>query len=132
MAAHERTLRGVWGKGGDGGIDGVINEDVLGLDILYLQAKRYADGNVVGEELLRGFSGALFGRGATKGVFVTTSHFSESAKRFVREMRHQRIVLIDGEELTRLLVKHGVGVRMDRTIELKKLDLDYFDEEPTP
>jgi restriction system protein len=119
------------GKSGDGGIDGIVNEDALGLDIVYLQAKRYAQGNGVGEEAIRGFSGALLRRGASKGVFVTTSHFSDAAREFVKAVAQQRIVLIDGDELTRLLVKHGVGIRTDRTIELKKLDLDYFDEEDT-
>jgi len=117
------------GRSGDGGIDGVINEDPLGLDVVYLQAKRYAAANQVTPDQLRGFAGSLLQRGATKGVFVTTSRFTEQAKDFARTIKQQRIVLIDGDELTKLLVKHGVGVRTERTLELRKVDLDYFDEE---
>ncbi|WP_119303890.1 restriction endonuclease [Dongia deserti] len=117
------------GKSGDGGIDGVINEDALGLGMIYLQAKRYAPNNTVGEGEIRGFSGALLRHGSSKGVFVTTSRFSDAAKSFALEVRQQRLVLIDGEQLTRLMIKHGVGVRTERVLELKKLDLDYFDED---
>ncbi len=117
------------GRSGDGGIDGTINEDPLGLGVVYLQAKRYAQGSVIGEEQIRGFSGSLLRHGATKGVFVTTSHFSESAKRFVEAIQQQKIVLIDGDRLTRLMVKYGIGVRTERIVELKKLDFDYFDNE---
>lgn len=120
------------GKSGDGGIDGIINEDPLGLDVVYLQAKRYSTDNLVSADQLRGFSGSLLQRGASKGVFVTTSRFSDPARDFVRGIPQQRIVLIDGEELTRLLVKHGVGVRTERAIEIKRLDLDYFDEDVAP
>jgi restriction system protein len=116
------------GKTADGGIDGIINEDPLGLDIVYLQAKRYAPSNTVGVEKVREFAGALAERGATKGVFVTTSHFAPSAKAFADRIP-QRLILIDGEELTGLMVQYGVGVRTERTIELRKLDLGYFDEE---
>lgn len=117
------------GGAGDGGIDGVINEDALGLDVVYLQAKRYAPDNHVTPDQMRGFSGALLQRGASKGVFVTTSKFTPQAREFARSIKQQRIVLIDGDELTKLLVKHGVGVRTERTLELKKIDLDYFDED---
>jgi restriction system protein len=116
------------GKTADGGIDGIINEDPLGLDIVYLQAKRYATGNAVGVDKVREFAGALVERGATKGVFVTTSHFAPAAKAFAERIP-QRLILIDGEELTGLMVQYGVGVRTERTIELRKLDLGYFDED---
>ena len=115
------------GRSGDGGIDGIINEDALGLDVVYLQAKRYAPENAVGIEKVREFAGALAGNGATKGVFVTTSYFAPSAQQFTTRLAH-RLVMIDGDELTRLLVRYGVGVRNIRTIDLKKIDLDYFDE----
>lgn len=115
------------GRSGDGGIDGIINEDRLGLDIVYLQAKRYAPGNVIGVEKVREFAGSLVERGASKGVFVTTSHFAAGAKTYVDRIP-QRLVLIDGAELTKLMVRFGVGVRVDQTIEFKKLDLDYFEE----
>lgn len=117
------------GKTGDGGIDGVIKQDPLGLDVVYVQAKRYQPGNVVGEEALRGFSGALTGHGATRGVFVTTSHFSDAAQRYVRTVLQQKIVLLDGQEFAKLLVRHGVGARTERAVELKKLDLAYFEGE---
>ena len=114
------------GRTSDGGIDGVINEDVLGLDIIHLQAKRYATGTAIGVEKIREFAGALDERGATKGVFVTTSHFAPSAKQYAQRSP-KRLILIDGEELTRLLVKYGVAVRGYRILELKNIDTDYFD-----
>ena len=115
------------GQTADGGIDGIINEDILGLDIIYLQAKRYATGNVIGVEKIREFAGVLDERGATKGVFVTTSHYAGPAKTYA-ERSPKRLILIDGAELTRLLIKYGVAVRVYRTIELKKMDTDYFDD----
>ena len=116
------------GRTGDGGIDGIINEDPLGLDIVYLQAKRYAPGNTIGVGQVREFAGSLVERGATKGVFVTTSHFAPGARAYVERIP-QRLILIDGAELTRLMVRFGVGVRVERTIEFKRVDLDYFDED---
>jgi restriction system protein len=116
------------GKSGDGGVDGVINEDRLGLDRVYVQAKLYAEGNVVGRPAVQSFVGSLVGMGATKGVFVTTSKFSAEAVEFARHLT-QRIILIDGRRLTELMIEHGVGVRLNRAIEFKKLDEDYFDEE---
>lgn len=115
------------GRTNDGGVDGVINEDVLGLDIIYLQAKRYATGNVISVEKIREFAGVLDERGATKGVFVTTSHFASQALNYAQRSP-KRLVLIDGEELTRLLVRYNVGVRVHQIMESKKLDIDYFDE----
>jgi len=115
------------GRTSDGGIDGIINEDVLGLDIIHLQAKRYATGNTIGVEKIREFAGALDERGATKGVFVTTSHFAPTAIQYAQRSP-KRLILIDGEELTRLLVRYGVAVRGYRMLELKKVDTDYFDE----
>jgi restriction system protein len=115
------------GRTSDGGVDGVINEDVLGLDIIYLQAKRYATGNAIGVEKIREFAGALDERGATKGVFVTTSHFASQAHAYAQRS-HKRLILIDGEELTRLLVRYGIGVRVYRAVEMKRLDTDYFED----
>jgi restriction system protein len=114
------------GRSGDGGIDGLIQEDVLGLDAVYIQAKRYQDGAAIGAQVLQAFVGSLVGRRASKGVFVTSSHFSSAAKEYVRTI-DKRVVLIDGEELARLLVRHGVGVREDRRVIIKKLDEDYFE-----
>ena len=116
------------GRTGDGGIDGVIQEDALGLDAVYVQAKRYKDGNNVGASTIREFVGSLVGNRATKGVFVTASKFTADAREFAKNVQH-RIVLIDGEELTRLLVRHGVAVREDRRVVIKKIDEDYFSGE---
>jgi restriction system protein len=116
------------GKSNDGGIDGVINEDRLGLDRIYLQAKRYASQNTVGRPELQGFAGSLLGRGANKGVFVTTSSFTKGANDYVENLP-QRIVLVDGDELTTLMIKYGVGVRMEQRFELMKADEDYYIED---
>ena len=114
------------GRSGDGGVDGVINEDALGLDVIYLQAKRYAQGNNIGPEVIRAFSGAMQERNATKGVFVTTSKFTRGAVESANNSR-VRLILIDGEKLTELLTEYGVGVRDHRTLKIKKIDADYFD-----
>jgi restriction system protein len=116
------------GKTGDGGIDGIIKEDVLGLDTIYLQAKRYQPDTAIGESEIRGFSGSLVGKGATKGVFVATCRFSSAARQFAENNRHQKMVLIDGNDLTRLMIEHHVGVKTEREIKIKKIDADYFDE----
>lgn len=116
------------GRSGDGGVDGVVNEDRLGLDRIYVQAKRYAPGNPVGRPDVNGFVGSLVGLGATKGVFVTTSTFSQPARDYVKHLT-QRVILIDGPELADLMIEHGVGVRSYRTVEFKRLDEDFFGEE---
>ena len=118
----------VTGRSGDGGIDGTIREDALGLDEVYVQAKKYAAGNTVGENDLRNFVGAIDAAGTTKGVFVTTAGFTRAAKDYV-EKSPKRIVLIDGEELARLMVKHNVGVRRKIQYEIKRIDEDYFELE---
>ena len=119
----------VTGRSGDGGIDGKIREDALGLDEVYLQAKRYAADNTVGESDLRNFAGAIDAAGTTKGVFVTTASFTKAAKAYV-EKSPKRIILIDGEELARLMVEHDVGVRLKMPpYEIKRIDEDYFDSE---
>jgi len=112
---------------GDGGIDGVINEDALGLDAVYVQAKRYAADNTVGRPDVQRFVGSLTGEGASKGVFVTTSSFSREAREYVSRIQ-QRVVLIDGMALAQLLVKHGVGVRDRAVYVIKDVDRDYFAE----
>ena len=116
------------GRTGDGGIDGIINEDTLGLDVIYLQAKRYSLGSAIGVEKVREFAGSLIERGATKGVFVTTSHFAKGAIEFAERIP-QRLILIDGERLTALMIRHGVGVRTVRQIEFRRTDTDYFEDE---
>lgn len=116
------------GRTGDGGVDGVVDEDRLGLDRIYVQAKRYAAHVGVGRPEVQGFVGSLVGFGATKGVFVTTSSFSAPAVEFVRHLP-QRVILIDGTRLAELMIEHGVGVRISRTITIKRLDEDFFVEE---
>ena len=118
----------VTGSSGDGGIDGTIREDALGLDEVYLQVKKYADGNTVGESALRNFAGAIDAAGAMKGVFVTTSSFTRAAQDYVKRSP-KRIVLIDGDELARLMVKHNIGVRLKMRYEAKRIDEGYFDLE---
>ncbi|MEM7047556.1 MAG: restriction endonuclease [Pseudomonadota bacterium] len=110
----------------DGGIDGIIKVDVLGLDLIYLQAKRYTTDKKVGVEKIREFAGALDVRGIQKGVFVTTSSFSELALRYAHNSPKQ-FIMIDGAELASMLVQYDIGVRAYRTLELKKIDSDYFD-----
>lgn len=116
------------GRSGDGGVDGVVNEDRLGLDRVYVQAKRYTTTNSIGRPDVQAFVGSLVGLGATKGVFVTTSTFSPQARDFVKHLS-QRIILIDGRHLADLMIEHGVGVRVSRAIEFKRLDEDFFSEE---
>jgi restriction system protein len=115
------------GRSGDRGIDGMIKEDALGLDIVYVQAKRYGDGNAVGRSEVQSFAGSLDGVGATKGIFFGTSTFRQGARDYVGRIS-KRIVLIDGAELARLMVQHNVGVRTRTTYEVKKIDEDYFTE----
>lgn len=114
------------GKSGDGGIDGIINEDRLGLDVIYIQAKRW-DGTV-GRPEIQKFAGALQGQRARKGVFITTSNFSKEALEYV-SMIESKIILIGGERLASLMAEHNVGVSVIGQYEVKKIDSDYFDEE---
>ena len=119
----------VTGKSGDQGIDGVLDEDTLGLEKVCVQAKRY-DSNSVGEPEIRNFAGSLDGQGAVKGVFITTSTFSSTAQQAARDISlgSKSIRLIDGRELAGLMIKHGVGVRTIDTYEVKELDANYFAE----
>lgn len=110
---------------GDNGIDGIIHEDALGLDAVYVQAKRYAPENKVSRPAIQQFVGSLTGEGATKGVFVTTSDFSREAQEYLRKVQH-RIVLINGQALANLMVKHDVGVRARTSFVIKTIDDDYF------
>ncbi|MGB5559256.1 MAG: restriction endonuclease [Paracoccaceae bacterium] len=112
---------------GDGGIDGVINEDALGLDAVYIQAKRYSPENKVSRPDIQRFVGSLTGESATKGVFVTTSDFSKDARAYIDRVQ-QRIVLIDGARLAQLMIEHDVGVRTRTTYHIKTLDEDYFSD----
>ncbi len=111
------------GQSGDGGIDGIIKEDKLGLDVLYIQAKRW-EGSV-GRPIVQTFAGSLEGFRAKKGVFITTSQFSQSARDYVERIE-KKIVLIDGEQLAQLMIDHGIGVTEVGSYVVKKADLDYF------
>ncbi len=113
------------GRSGDGGIDGFIKEDRLGLDVIYVQAKRWEA--TVGRPEIQKFAGALQGQRAKKGVFITTSDFSRDAEEYARQI-DTRIVLIDGSRLATLMIDYGVGVTPVTTYEVKRLDSDYFDE----
>jgi restriction system protein len=114
------------GGTGDEGIDGIIKEDKLGLDLVYLQAKRW-DGSVGRPEVQR-FVGALHGKRAKKGVFITTSKFSDDAKRYV-ETIDPKVILIDGRMLAELMIDHGLGTTTTATFQIKRIDSDYFTEE---
>lgn len=116
------------GGSGDGGIDGLIDQDPLGLDRVYIQAKRYAADNPVATAAILQFSGALAQKSASKGVFITTSRFTEDARTIAARLP-QRIVLIDGDELGRLMIRHDVGVRIVETFHIKRIDEDFFIEE---
>lgn len=108
----------------DGGIDGVIDQDVLGLSRVYIQAKRYADGNVVQRPDVQSFVGALSGK-ADNGVFITTSRFSDGAKTYAESVP-TRIILIDGKKLTELMIRYGVGVQTKETYKIVEVDEDFF------
>jgi len=115
------------GQSGDGGVDGVVDQDPLGVDQIYIQAKRYGDANLVGPGAIRDFFGALSLRKATKGIFVTTSSFTEQAKTTAGGLG-SRIVLIDGDTLARLMVSYDIGCRVQSTLAIKTVDDDFFDE----
>lgn len=113
------------GCSGDGGVDGVVRQDSLGLDVVYVQAKRYRPGVAVAIGAVRDFAGALDAHKADKGVMVTTSHFPNSAEKFTQASR-RRIALIDGARLASLLIRHNIGVRPHVTYEMKRIDEGYF------
>ena len=116
------------GKSGDEGIDGTIKEDKLGLDIIYIQAKRWKPGNVIGRPELHKFVGALAGQGAKKGIFITTSNFTKEALEYTPK-NETKIVLIDGEQLAQIMIDYNLGCTTQQIYELKKIDSDYFGEE---
>lgn len=114
------------GRTGDGGIDGIIKEDQLGLDIIYLQAKRWE--GVVGRPEIQKFAGALLGQNARKGIFVTTSSFTKEARDYVSRL-DSKIILVDGAQFAELMIDHNVGVTTAARYEIKRVDSDYFAEE---
>ena len=116
------------GRSGDGGIDGIINEDRLGLDVIYVQAKRWE--NNVSEPPVRDFVGALQGKRARKGIFITTSGFTNRAREYISaiDSRDSKVILIDGNQLAQLMMEHDIGVSTTKTYEIKRVDSDYFAE----
>lgn len=114
------------GRSGDEGIDGIINEDKLGLDVIYLQAKRWK--NTVPVKEIRDFTGALASKKAKKGIFITTSNFPKSVYEFVSQIEY-KIILIDGERLGNLMIDNGVGLSTVSTYHVKTIDVDYFEDE---
>jgi restriction system protein len=111
---------------GDEGIDGVINEDRLGLDIIYVQAKRWQD--TVGRKEIQSFVGALAGKKAQKGIFITTSAFKNTAIEYAKDVQ-QKVILIDGERLADLMIEHNIGVAPSHSYDIKHVDSDYFDQD---
>ncbi len=116
------------GGAGDGGIDGIIKEDRLGLDLIYIQAKRYKDNNTVDPHAVRDFIGALVTKGAKKGIFITSSDFSIQARKHAEDAKDYKVVLIDGKQLVDLMYENGIAVSDKKIIVIKKLDNDAFDE----
>jgi len=122
----KRDAARVIGKSGDGGIDGIIKEDRLGLDVIYIQAKKW-EGTVSRPEIQK-FVGALEGQKAKKGVFITTSNFSKEAKEYISQI-NSKVILIDGEQLVDFMIENDIGVSKEMVYEIKKIDIDYFTEE---
>ncbi len=122
----KKRIQGV-PRGPDGGIDGKINEDKLGLDQIYIQAKRYSE-NSISRPTIQKFVGAMTGGGCRKGIFVTSSSFTSEAREFVNGLRDQRLVLIDGIDLANLMIEHSVGVQIKEVIKVSKIDQDFFSD----
>ena len=116
------------GGSGDGGVDGVIRQDKFGIDQIYVQAKRYGSGTV-GRPDIQAFVGALSGQHAIRGVFITTSSFSKDARDFAKTIPQYRVILVDGDELVRLMIEHKVGVTVSRTVAIVEIDENFFSEE---
>lgn len=114
-------------KSNDEGIDGIINEDRLGLDVIYVQAKRFQRETTIGRNHIQSFVGALAGKQANKGVFITTSAFKKTAIEYANSVA-QKVILIDGGRLAELMIEHNIGVSTVRTVELKRIDSDYFED----
>nr|WP_209911965.1 restriction endonuclease [Paeniglutamicibacter psychrophenolicus] len=114
------------GGTGDGGVDGVIDQDALGLERIYVQAKRYAEGNSIGRETIQAFIGALHGFGASRGVFITTSTFTQHARDYAAGIQ-SRVVLIDGKRLVSLMIKYRVGVQVKQSYDVVDIDEDFFE-----
>ncbi|MBI2717375.1 MAG: restriction endonuclease [Rhizobiales bacterium] len=126
---RRRDLARKLGRSGDGGVDGVIAMDELGLDLVYLQAKRLKPGSVVPISEVRDFAGSLDAYHAGKGIFVATSHFSPAAVSFCRQVS-RRVILVDGMRFAEMMIRHNVGVRVKQSFQLKRVDPEYFRRDP--
>ena len=115
------------GQSGDGGVDGVINQDRLGLDQIYIQAKRYKPDTSIGRPDIQSFVGAVTGRRATRGIFITTSRFSKDARHYAVSLSTPRIILIDGSELANLMLEHEIGVTVQRNYKVYEIDSNFFE-----
>lgn len=116
-------------KSGDEGIDGIVSADKFGFDSIYIQAKKWCSDSTVGRPEIQKFLGALAGQGATKGIFITTAHFSKEAIAFAEKQLHQKIVLVDGNQLTELMIEYNLGVSVVETYVVKRVDYDFFNDE---
>jgi restriction system protein len=115
------------GRSGDGGVDGVINQDRLGLDQIYVQAKRNDPTKTIGRPGIQNFVGAVTGMKATRGIFITTSKFSPDARTYVKELSAPRIILIDGDDLAKNMLEHEIGVTVEKTYKVYRIDENFFD-----
>jgi len=122
---HRPALARHLGCTGDGGVDGFISQDELGLDVIYLQAKRLRPGVAVPVSEVRDFAGSLDAHQAAKGIFVTTSHFSDSAMEFVQRVS-RRVVLVDGYRFSGIMIRHNIGVWVKESFQIKRIDTNYF------
>lgn len=125
--SSEDDLRHLGGSN-DGGVDGVIRQDKFGLDQIYIQAKRYGS-QTVGRPHVQNFVGALTGQHATRGVFITTSDYSKEAREYAETIQQYRVILIDGEELVRLMIENKVGVTVSQSVEIVEIDENFFADE---
>ena len=116
------------GKAGDEGIDGHIKQDPLGLDLILVQAKRFAPDKPIDRKTIQAFYGSMTGQGVTKGIFITTSRFNDNAREFVQRGTQTKVVLVDGDRLLDLMLRHHIGVRVEREVEVLELDQNYFNE----
>jgi restriction system protein len=116
------------GGSGDGGVDGVINQDSLGLDQIYVQAKRYSEGTI-GRPQIQAFVGALAGKHASRGIFITTSSFSRDAIEYATNLKDTRVILINGDELARLMIRFKVGVMVKKVLEIPEVDENFFESQ---
>lgn len=123
---YNQNAGAVIGKSHDGGIDGIINEDALGLDKIYIQAKRYATSQSIGRPELQAFAGAMMAGGVKKGVFITTSTFTKAAKEFIAKQTEKNISLVDGQMLTQLMIQNEVGVRTVHSFGIFEIDSNFF------